>query len=116
MPWEPDNEGAFGEPALEGMWVNPHQDTRGLTKLEITKNGDKWQMQAWGRCHPEDCEWGKVDLHLLAASAGSKDQTHAFAKWEPGFKTQYVVIQIEKEQLLVQTISVFKGPIRAIRL
>jgi hypothetical protein len=43
-----------------GKWKNVDPDTGGITKLEIVFEGDLVRVHAWGKCHPEDCDWGTV--------------------------------------------------------
>lgn len=64
-----------------GTWVNPDTNTTGITKAVFgeecrdastsTCNGDicsithgvklVYTAKVWGKCHPTDCYWGKVD-------------------------------------------------------
>ena len=50
---------------IEGKWKNVDPDTRGLTTLDITVDGDRVKVHAWGKCHPTDCDWGVVDATAL---------------------------------------------------
>lgn len=45
---------------LAGTWINIDADTRGITKLRITGTDRSVFMQAWGKCHPKDCDWGRI--------------------------------------------------------
>ena len=50
---------------FDGVWENVDAATRGVTKLQIDMSGTTTQgigvtVQAWGRCHPTDCDWGIV--------------------------------------------------------
>ncbi|MCB1984245.1 MAG: hypothetical protein H6936_09980 [Burkholderiales bacterium] len=64
-----------------GTWINPDQNTRGITKAvfneecrddsRTTCSGDVcsttsgvklvYTAEIWGACHPDDCYWGKID-------------------------------------------------------
>jgi hypothetical protein len=45
--------------ALSGTWTNPAPEAQnGLNKLEISANGDQVTLHAWGKCAPNDCDWG----------------------------------------------------------
>jgi hypothetical protein len=45
---------------FDGVWKNVDPATRGLTMLEITVAGEKVWVRASGKCHPTDCDWGRV--------------------------------------------------------
>ena len=55
-----------------GTWVNTNPDTREITKVKIQNDGGKYGVQVWGKCHPQDCDWGGkpcnsyADSHLTA--------------------------------------------------
>lgn len=91
----------------EGVWVNPDQNKLGLKNMVITSEGARFYVQAWENCHPKECDWGKVEITWLAPSVISRDYTHAFAKWDLGLRSNYLLIQKEGEQLRIQTINIF---------
>lgn len=41
-----------------GDWLNEDPDTAGITRIEITQNGNELGAHEWGACTPEDCDWG----------------------------------------------------------
>ena len=43
---------------FSGYWNNVDPETRGITALEIAVTGTTVSVQAWGKCHPTDCDWG----------------------------------------------------------
>ncbi len=51
-----------------GTWINTDSDTRGVVKLKITGTGRQVFMQAWGKCHPKNCDWGQVTASPYANS------------------------------------------------
>lgn len=91
----------------EGVWVNRDKNNLGIPKLEITKEGNQWRIQAWGKCHPSNCDLGRVELIWLAPSVASRDYTHAFAEWKSRFMTKYMLIQIERHRLQLQTVNIW---------
>jgi hypothetical protein len=104
-----------------GTWVNQDSNTRGVTKVifgeecrdasTVKCNGDicsitsavklVYTARVWGKCHPTDCYWGKVDGKYTSA------------KWlrfyyDPGFAKKTVWGQIKsgdnnKLRLVVDT-------------
>jgi hypothetical protein len=51
-----------------GNWKNVDTNTQGITRIELTKSGGKIFVHAWGKCHPEDCDWGAVEAFAYAQS------------------------------------------------
>ena len=98
---------------LVGEWVNIDSQTRGITKVVI-HNNDEFSISAYGKCHPTDCEWGKVKVHEIAASVDDDDNILPFdyclAIWEMGFAKEIMKITIEtgpKPKLHIETITIF---------
>lgn len=56
---------------FEGKWVNADSDTRGVTKLDIAVNGTNVSVQAWGKCQPSDCDWGRVEAYAYGPNVQS---------------------------------------------
>lgn len=83
-----------------GSWVNPDQNTRGITRAVFgeecrnnsqttcsggicsTTSGVKlvYTAQLWGKCHPTDCYWGKVDGVYTSTNWLRFFYDHGFAK------------------------------------
>ena len=104
---------------LVGEWTNLDSNTGSLTKIIITNDNNELSIQAYGKCHPTDCEWGKVKVHEIAASIDDDDNILPFdyclAIWEIDGKiknalTQIMKITIEtgpKPKLHIETITIF---------
>lgn len=79
-----------------GNWKNADPNTRGVTALLITGTGDALKMRAWGKCHPQDCDWGEVDAHAYAPDVSSPMEPNAravSALFTTGFsQTQIIVV------------------------
>jgi hypothetical protein len=56
---------------MTGNWQNTDPNTRGITTLVIDGNARNLTMQAWGKCHPNDCDWGKVEAYPYAPDVSS---------------------------------------------
>jgi hypothetical protein len=54
-----------------GDWKNTDPKTRGITTLIITGNGNDLRIHAWGKCHPQDCDWGEVDAYAYAPNVSA---------------------------------------------
>ncbi len=42
-----------------GTWLNVDKNTGHITKIAIVEIDDYLSIQVWGKCHPDDCDWGK---------------------------------------------------------
>ena len=42
-----------------GTWLNTNKNTLHITKIVIAESGDNLLIEEWGKCHPDDCYWGK---------------------------------------------------------
>ncbi len=41
-------------------WKNVDPNTRGITRINISRDGGFLVGHAFGKCHPADCDWGEV--------------------------------------------------------
>ena len=84
------------QPQEEGTWLNIDTNTRSISKLKVEFTcqdqilngqpyppGAPWHMQVWGKCHPTDCDWGRVDATRLGTD-------HLYAYYNQGFAKRYV--------------------------
>ncbi len=44
-----------------GEWRNEDVNTRGITRFTLLADDAKFVAHAWGRCSPEECDWGETD-------------------------------------------------------
>ena len=100
---------------LVGEWENIDPNTGRTTKVIVTIENNELAISAFGKCHPTDCEWGKVKAHEIAASIDNEDNILPFdyflAIWEMGYSKKIMKITIEtgpKPYLLIETITLFK--------
>jgi len=47
-----------------GNWTNIDRNTRGITKISISDVGRYIRIQVWGKCRPQDCDWGTTTGYL----------------------------------------------------
>ena len=79
---------------LAGVWTNANDNTRGVTKIQVFDGPGGPQIQAWGSCLPEDCDWGRTDLDLLGTSVTDVTPDYALGSWDPGFKETTVTMNL----------------------
>ena len=90
-----------------GEWKHSGTE-QGLTRLSIKQENGNWIIQAWGKCHPRDCDWGKTELKLLGDSITDKSAKYAFACWNHGFKDSYITLRFDKGVLVAEVFNFFK--------
>ncbi|TLU83450.1 MAG: hypothetical protein FDX30_10490 [Chlorobium sp.] len=81
---------------ITGNWRNADPNTRGITTLAITGNGNSLRMHAWGKCHPQDCDWGEVDANAYAPNVSSPLEPSAnaiSAVFATGFSQTLVIVR-----------------------
>ncbi len=78
---------------ITGDWINTDYNTKGITKFTIRNN----TIRVFGKCHPEDCDWGSVTL----VSHGNNTYTAFFR--ESYVKRTLEFIYIKNELVLNET-------------
>lgn len=84
---------------IRGVWKNADPDTRGVTKLVILRKDGKTFVHAWGKCHPQDCDWGE------ARGAVEGDILKVTWRWVGG--TRDMSIRLKGKHLKTETINVY---------
>ena len=70
------------ETIYDGYYQNADAESDSITQLHFVRAGDIILVNAWSRCHPEDCEWGQTTLYLLDSSLNENHKNQAFASWQ----------------------------------
>jgi hypothetical protein len=101
--------GAAGDP-LPGKWKNTDENTRGLRRLVISKDGNDWIIQTWGSGGGGafEIDQGKTKLHILGDNVGDKSAKYGFATWDHGFKETHLTLGLENGNLIVEGFNIFK--------
>jgi hypothetical protein len=94
------------ETSFVGKWVAAKKDG-GITRLEITGKGNKLKIQAWGKCHPKDCDWGAVPLNLLGETVSAQELPYGFATWDLKFKVAHMTLRLERNDLVVERYDIY---------
>jgi hypothetical protein len=92
-----------------GVWTNPDAGTRGMTKIEITRDKlGNHNIRAFGACLPEDCNWGSVKLDLLGTSVIDKTPDYAIGEWDFDFKDTTITLANTPEGLVADMYHVYE--------
>lgn len=89
----------------EGTWKNQDPNTDGLTTVKIRKQGGDYLVRMYGKCHPEDCDWGELAIPV-SESADNQFLLH----WNHNgiIADQTVKYLPEKDLLSVETKTRFE--------
>ena len=63
-----------------GSWRNLDPDTESITKVQIRMENNEIFIHMWGKCHPEDCDWGEEKPEPYDSKSGT-----IFMTWKTGF-------------------------------
>ncbi len=72
-----------------GNWVNIDSNTGGITRIEIGTSKAFFTVHAWGKCTPEDCDWGTVSVPISLLLGDSFTAVYNF-----GFKVNTLTIKL----------------------
>jgi hypothetical protein len=93
-----------------GDWSNVDPNTDGITKLSIAISGTSANVHAWGKCHPTDCDWGRVNAFAFAPDVSSDPVSQAqalMATFVTTFKETTLFISPQGNRLSVQSYTRF---------
>lgn len=80
-----------------GTFVNVDPNTGGITRLVLQSDDT---INVWGRCHPNDCDWGQETAFAYGAHVAANLRTAAdavTATYVKGFATTILLITPLKE-------------------
>jgi len=91
---------------INGTWVNTDPNTKDITKVIISKNGS--QIQAYGKCHPRDCDWKTTALKTYKDPLwGGRNGYRAF--YDQGFGTRTIsILQIGGQKIVLRLSTKYK--------
>ncbi len=96
-----------------GRWKNIDSNTKGVTTLNIEVSGTKVTVHAWGKCHPEDCDWGEVEAIAYGPTVSSnltKTAQALSAVFETNFSKTLMIIKPSKgNRLQAEVFTHFTG-------
>src|SRR5690242_12878974 len=76
-----------------GAWTNADPNTAGITRVVIKHAGPhQVSVHVFGRCHPNDCDWGTVQGHAYTEGAGSPEVKSIVAQFNSGFATDQIIL------------------------
>jgi hypothetical protein len=100
---------AFAGPAstMVGTWVNTDSNTRGITKVVISQSGNSYEVHAFGKCSPTDCDWGKKPMTTYGDNVSDPTHKVGTAIYNPGFAETMLTLQQSGGQITVHGFTRF---------
>ena len=107
----------FGLPAQAsiddflGTWNNSDTNTRGITKIIVSRAGDDVSMQVFGSCSPTDCDWGMIAAHVMGPGVSADNMANAnsvVAVYDQNFADKIIILQPSFGGLQAQALTHFK--------
>ncbi len=89
-----------------GTWRNTYRHTRGISHLELLRDGDEFLVHAYGIAAQRD--WGTVIALAYAQTVGSRDPSGFFAKYDFEFMEMQLAANFNKGLLIVAAYNRFK--------
>jgi hypothetical protein len=96
-----------------GMWTNTDTGADNITRIAVTRAGGRGggiRLQAWGQCHPRDCDWGTVEARPYAPTAGGdtyRDANVLIAQFDTSFSHQTVILRLARDGVRYETFTDF---------
>ena len=86
-----------------GNWRNADTASPAITRLQVNVSGDGVTVHAWGKCHPQDCDWGTVRAYAYAPAVNSAIAANAravSAVFGTGFSATLLVLHSQRADRL----------------
>lgn len=91
---------------LTGLWKNTNRATRVIRELTLTKNGDVYELRAFGAGAPRD--WGKVSVIPHAGGVDAHDPAGFLAVYDFDFMQMFLAANMNKGLLIIASYNMFR--------
>jgi hypothetical protein len=77
-----------------GVWMAPPGDAGGIARLVVAPGtGNRLEVHLFGRCKPQDCDWGRAPARLYADGPDSTTIVSIVAEFDTGFAHKRLVMR-----------------------
>lgn len=104
-PREPQRIDSSG---LIGTWVNSNTDTNGITRMIVSRTGEKLSIRTYAMGPESLLDWGSVELEIFASSASSRVASGFSCLYDFGFAETRLQGMIMKGLLVLAQFHSFK--------
>lgn len=97
---------------FRGIWVNTDRNTRGISRIFIRPRSRGVTIRAFGKCMPDDCDWGRTRAVAYADRVGGDERRDAralTALYDKGFANTTLIIRLTRDgKMRVRSFTRFK--------
>jgi hypothetical protein len=90
---------------LLGAWHNTYRGSRGIHRVALSREGDRYLLQGWGVGYDED--WGRVAVVPHATHVASRQPAGFLARYDFGFSELSLAANEAKGLLIIASFSTF---------
>jgi hypothetical protein len=77
-----------------GVWTAPPGDAGGIARVVVVPGtGNRLEVHLYGRCKPQDCDWGRAEARLYADGPDSKAVASIATEFDTGFAHKRLVMR-----------------------
>ena len=98
-------------PDFFGSWYASAPDTRGITRIDVRRSGDRIFVRIWGACHPTSCDWGEAPGQAYTAEVDAPTWPEAdtvTAQFDTGAEHTIVLLHRTGGELAYETFTHFQ--------
>ena len=91
---------------LLGSWRNTYRKSKGIHRVVLAREGDRYMLHAWGiGC---DDDWGQVPVVPHASHVASREPAGFLARYDFGFSELSLAANEAKGLLIIASYSTFR--------
>jgi hypothetical protein len=91
---------------LLGRWRNTYRSSKGIHRVALAREGDRYMLNGWGIGCDED--WGRVPVVPHATHVASRQPAGFLARYDFGFSALSLAANEAKGLLIIASFSTFQ--------
>jgi hypothetical protein len=91
---------------LLGRWHNTYRNSKGIHRVALNREGDRYMLHAWGAGCDED--WGRVPVVAHAINVASRRPAGFLARYDFGFSLLSLAANEAQGLLIIASFSTFR--------
>ena len=92
---------------LLGTWMNTDRQSENITKARFTALDGTVDLQVWGACDPQPCDWGATPCDVYTDAVDSNTVEGLAAQYEFDFKRVQICGNVKQGILVLQVYNTF---------
>lgn len=94
-----------------GNWYNVDPNSAGVTRIVVRQRPDGLEINPFGRCHPNECDWGWRPARAYMTQPGGNETVALMVRFDFGRASdsigKIVTLRFERDLLRMETFTVF---------